>query len=737
MKIRDLIPPAATALAQRIVRSFASDFASGRDADDASGNAVRLSEPYKQSTWVYSAVNLIADELAGMPVKFYGGENEYDDAKFTAWWAAPALGVPTSIGAQPRLPIADVIHDLAAWAKLEGEFFILLDDAWVIGQGRRNPAALTPFIIARPDRVRLIVRAGVLDGYEYIDAGGHRSVYVPEQVIHWKAFNPYDDWRGFGALQAAKLAAEGAFLTGAYIRDLMRNNGDQGFIVIGKTGVADETQRLQIVADLRAKRAALRRGVAKDLFLTGDITVDRPKQDSASTELNQTRALSHQEVYIAFGVPPSMAEVKASYSIGKDSDRYQLITGTCMPLGRKITGALAAIGSRMAGQALTAELDWDDHPCMVEVRNGRVETALKLWGVGMPMKSANDYLGLGMQAFPGWEVGYLPFAVAAVGTPEQAPVQDPTQDPALAEPAITDPALGKLRLLALARQRSAAPAEPTSDDGEFRIFACTCHGTDGVTLKGREAEVRLWKSHMSKRVEALKSFESGIRRELMAMRAETLAKIEKLHPLRAQANGITKAAAADLVFDLQKSKESFLGTMRKRATTALNTAGNQLYKELGSDDPFVYPPGKALEFLQARENRLSGVPDEIHAKIKAELQQGLLDGDTTEALQGRVRAAFNEIFEDRARTIAATETAACYGTARQTAMSEAGVPYKSWLTSGNSTVRAAHAEANGQTVTVDEPYIVDGEALMGPGDSSGSAANVINCHCVSIAKASK
>jgi uncharacterized protein with gpF-like domain len=65
-------------------------------------------------------------------------------------------------------------------------------------------------------------------------------------------------------------------------------------------------------------------------------------------------------------------------------------------------------------------------------------------------------------------------------------------------------------------------------------------------------------------------------------------------------------------------------------------------------------------------------------------------------------------------------------------MQEAGITLKQWLTSGNANVRPAHQAANGQVVPVEEPFIVDGEELMNPGDSSGSPGNVINCHCVAI-----
>ncbi|HEX7040831.1 MAG TPA: hypothetical protein VF202_11980 [Trueperaceae bacterium] len=72
------------------------------------------------------------------------------------------------------------------------------------------------------------------------------------------------------------------------------------------------------------------------------------------------------------------------------------------------------------------------------------------------------------------------------------------------------------------------------------------------------------------------------------------------------------------------------------------------------------------------------------------------------------------------------------------ALEEAGFTKKRWLTSRDARVRRPtpgspydHASADGQTVPVDQPFIVSGEPLMYPGDRSrgASAGNLINCRC--------
>lgn len=99
-----------------------------------------------------------------------------------------------------------------------------------------------------------------------------------------------------------------------------------------------------------------------------------------------------------------------------------------------------------------------------------------------------------------------------------------------------------------------------------------------------------------------------------------------------------------------------------------------------------------------------------------------------------VTASAGQISAFRSRVIARTETHTAAQAAQQEAAAELGLPLlKQWVAAEDERTREAHAEANGQTVEFHLPFVVDGEELMYPGDQSGSAENVINCRCVSIA----
>jgi len=90
-------------------------------------------------------------------------------------------------------------------------------------------------------------------------------------------------------------------------------------------------------------------------------------------------------------------------------------------------------------------------------------------------------------------------------------------------------------------------------------------------------------------------------------------------------------------------------------------------------------------------------------------------------------------WQARSERIARTETTAAYNAGIQSAYLDEEVGYKMWIALGDARTRETHIEAHGQTVKADEWFNVGNDALFFPGDPSGSAQEVINCRCTTIA----
>jgi phage portal protein BeeE len=724
-----------------------------------------IREPYRNSVWVMRAIKKISGPVASVPVEVYhadamedlrtklmrrgwpGCERISAHAALQRFKSSPRTAIKFALRAgyitrdeamavqysepgllgwlnEPsvRLSWSDFVEAVIGWLKLKGENFWLMQDA-----AKPFPEATNGWpkvIIARPDRMREIPSGDEVNEWQWTDKAGKVWPIADLDLIQVKYWNPYNDWRGLAEWEAAQIAADADYLAGKFKRDLMANNGDTGPIVGIKNGSnLNDDQIKQVREQLREKRRLQQQGIYVPIFLPAEIQVEDPKVRSVDTTYVAVRLEDRHEVFIAFGVPPSMADVKAAYSIGSASDQYDLIVNTCIPTGVKMCDGLQRLFKKITKADLEVTLDWDEHPVMQAVRRERFASVDTFWTKGMPMKVVGEYLDLELPDFDGSDIGYLPFNVAPVGQPEPAPEKNPT----LTETETDDSVDEALKALRAAKLTVRQPAVKPHCD----CCGCSLEEKD-LQVRGRDArEIAQWKSIVAPRLPTIKKFRAKFDKVLFEARRQCLAKLE-----RGQ-----KSVAADFLFNLHDFIMPFQAALRAVSLEAVQEAGDQVYAELKRDDPWKSPSQATLKFLAERENKLSGVPPEIHERIKRVIAEGLESGDPLDEIAAAVKGEFNDISDGRGRVIAQTETAAAFGFGRHAAMQSAGIQFKRWLTSGNSNVRLAHRMMNGTIIPIEEEFVVvdpktgESDEILHPGDADGAPWNVINCHCVEIASA--
>ena len=270
-----------------------------------------------------------------------------------------------------------------------------------------------------------------------------------------------------------------------------------------------------------------------------------------------------------------------------------------------------------------------------------------------------------------------------------------------------------------------------------RILKLICEA--GMTLDKPAPQPTEGEKHFAKREKIIRRMKSAADRVIDYAKHETLRNVET----HFRTNPAVKAGEDDpsptlpdrLAFKKKQFSEEFLAALREESAVALGVAGQQLFDEIGVDDPWKLPGADSIKFLDARANLLANAPDEIHAEVMKTIQDGLEHGETKKELMARISAAFEGIKQTRADTIANTETAAAFNYARDKAMRKAGVTHKKWLHSMSPLIkepRPTHLEADGQVQPIDEPFDIGGVAMMHPGDESAPADEVISCHCVAI-----
>jgi HK97 family phage portal protein len=609
----------------------------------------------------------------------------------------------------------DFIEATAGFAKLKGQAFWILDDEWFTPRAKKSP-----LILARPDEMHAIYDGHELLGWSWLNASGKRSSLIPEQVIHIKCWNPYDDVLGLSDWESAMIAAESDYAAGTFAKNLAQNNGDRGPYVIGKGGVFTDEQIKQVSAQLRMKRELGRGGEFRASFIPADVEIKEPSINAVDAAYVAQRLENRKEVYAAFGVPPSFADAQASYSIGSASDRFRLIEDTCMPLAAKIADALEIVCTRFLGkkQTLFVCFDWDSHSTMQAVRAERFETATKAVDRGMPWQAASEYFQLKMPRFKGDDVGRVPFNLQEIGDSGSEMVDAPAGE----EEEIEDP-VAELEQLFARR-----PASPTGYAGASLQKACGCGA------KGKAAGDE-WKQIYKAREPWVKRYESKIRRHVMDARGETLRNISRIAEMEGK-GVVQKWNVLDLIFDLASWLPDWTKALSLLSRSSLESAGFEVWKdELDRDDVLTMPAAEVIQATRDREPVIAKAGEKIHADIRKEIEQAIEDGDTMEEIAKRVKSKFAGISDTRAMTIARTEVTYSYETGRDISFRAAGVQWTKWVTVNDGEDRhPSYSGLHNQVRPIDEPFTIYGSVTMRyPGDPEGPPSEIINCRCVRVA----
>lgn len=183
----------------------------------------------------------------------------------------------------------------------------------------------------------------------------------------------------------------------------------------------------------------------------------------------------------------------------------------------------------------------------------------------------------------------------------------------------------------------------------------------------------------------------------------------------------------------EKAVDDLMVDLQRLARAGWIAAGQQLDLEL----PFDPEDAILRDQLQRTRNLMMRTPDEVYRQILKALADVVTTGGTVKDQAEAVRRILNvtgtENWPARAKTVAVTEVHRAWNfgalAAALRAQHHLGVIEKTWHARDDSATRLGHKRADGQTVFINQPFIVNMEPLMVPGDPSGSPSNVINCRC--------
>ena len=189
----------------------------------------------------------------------------------------------------------------------------------------------------------------------------------------------------------------------------------------------------------------------------------------------------------------------------------------------------------------------------------------------------------------------------------------------------------------------------------------------------------------------------------------------------------------DLKWNVLKGRlETVLSTNSKRSIDNFTKFLNKLFNYNLTDQKIEKVKNKTVDkYAKGLAQKVTYVTETTKQQIA-----NLIDnnkGLNTNDLAKLINEKFSEMSLGRSKTIARTESASMFSNANREIASETGMKYVTWLHGVSSPNERPHHKAlNGEKISTEDKFIVNGVECNGPHDDVLGAEDIINCSCCAI-----
>ena len=626
--------------------------------------------PYTQVATVYTAITRISDAIAKIPMVLKQGEKPVEH---------PLLEVLENPSA--LLNGDQLLFATAQSLCTHGEAFWMPDRVATNLSSAGKEKYPRSIRLLRPSNMSHETDGGNLSGWQYTSTETGTINLRPDEVAFFRRHNPYHEIRGLGPMTAARVEYALEFKSGSWNEKFY----DQGARPTGYIysppgqGSIPAAQRQDTQRALEEEFSGLRN--AHRWIVLGNGKEIRPiALSQKDMDFLEGRRFSREQILAVFGVPPALGGVfeYANYANSQEQRRY-FWANTIRPLACLIEATVqhAIIDRYLPGYEFELDVDAAVEKDIPEDYAQRIETALKLLNIGVPLAQLNEKFRLG------FDTSDIPHAEISLVS-------------------------GALR----PAEQMLAPPEPVQ----------------GFPQRATKSLPRVTWRHFKR---TLDGYESQMYRAIIPVlnRAESnvLALIPQVQSIRKDASDLIPA---DFTPEMQRALDPIL-------VRILREAGESLLVELGKDIEFDAQDPRALAALLRRRVMIASSSDTMRRELRLALADAVAKAESWDRLREIVNEAFDG-FRQNARTIARTEVNASFNSGRLEAMTQAGVRRHQWLTAEDDFVRLSHQQLDGAIARLGtNEWDLNGERVLTPlkypHDESAPAGEVINCRCVTVA----
>lgn len=649
MNIFTRIVQSASYIAKGISQPFYQVLGGNYGVTGARGMApLKGLEEYKN--WVYACVKVRANAVANIDIDLYDKEGVEVESH-------PILDLLDRVN--PSMTKKDLIKATQSYLDLNGNaFWYLAREEKANGKGE-----IKEIYILRPDKVKIITNKEnplVVSGYVFKQDGGRTVPLDPNEVIHFKNFNPNAEHPfpslGVGVVEASQWAVQTDNEIRKWNYNFFRNSAQpDGILEVGKDGAigTEEYQRLRAQWDKEHKGSAQSHKVA---ILSGGVTWKETARSQTEMQFADQKILNRDEILALFQVPKTILGLTDNVNRATaDASIYVFNLFTVKELMQNIVDTLNEFLLPDFDEKDILHFDFEspvtsDRAVTIAEYSAGINNWLTRNEIrameGLPPTTDGDTIMGGINLVP---VDTLP-------APKKGKAQRVSK--------------GKS-----ARVKALTPAEKAVADflSKKKTVATKEYKRIGGITKEHYAKV--WKANLtSSRTELVKK----LNKYFTAQEKEVQANLRRELKGLAKKDFKTKAVS-DIVFDKDEAIQTGISLMTPFLQDYLKRAGEQA-TILAGGDAFDAQSDTATKFIKQRAKLFAeSVTTTTAESIVSTVQQGLDEGLDYDEISANISSVYDIAKTSRADMIARTEASASANEGAKLAYTGAGVSKWEWL----------------------------------------------------------
>lgn len=690
---------------------------------------------YSKNVIVYTAISKITSACKGIKWEAYsknrdGSKTEISESPLLELMSRP----------NPLQSTSDFMESVVGFKLIAGNSYIEAN------QPRTNkpPLELWP---VRPDKMKIIPGAnGLPVAYEFSFNGKVKRwpvdlVKMQSLILHWKSFNPLNDWYGLSPLEAAMLSLDQSNAGQIWNLATLQNSAIPSGVLQMKISDANprgnlsDEQFKRLKAELEENYQGSK-NTGRPMVLEGGLQWQSISLSPKEMDFLKGKEVTATDLVLAYGVPPELMGLGQKTFNNYKEARLAFYEETVLPMMDDIENMFNHWLAPSFGDNIYLSYDRDDIEALVYRREQKY-TSLQ----GVNFLTQNEKRGaVGYESKPGLDF----FVVGSQLIDEEGNIlsggMNETESGNTEQDTNTD--------------EGGNEEDPQEDDNTQEENENSEESENeeagkswkSINLVSANEKRQTWYRQNRKRRQLADPFSSELNGEYKQL-------ISKLASI---ANRLKGSDAKLIEYALQKEindhKDEFSKIISKHIKKTFDIFGQMILRE-GKELGFAQEVKANLKFddfvkryiekhtAEAVKSITNTNVKKMRSIIKEWTQEAITAGDTLPELSQFLEMEFEEISKSQAMRIARTEVSLASNNGTLEAAKSLNIPnlWKEWVTANDDRVRDGgpnndepdHGAMNGASVPIDEKFGVPPDTLMeGPGDNSAPAGQVINCRCV-------